>query len=58
MDWDFMKFKLDNFLGVGRMFIEQGLDTTRFAWFFGVKKEEDSCGDIERDICFVDIFLN
>ena len=55
IDWEFIIFKLDIFLRFGGMFIEDGLDTTRFDWIFGGKNEESSCGDLERDISFVGI---
>ena len=35
------------------MFIEDWVDTTIFGWILGGEHEEASCGDIERDLCFV-----
>ena len=58
IDLDFRILRLDIFLGFGGIFIEETFDTSRLDRIFVGKNEEDSWGDIERDVCFVCIFFN
>ena len=49
VDWNFTIFKVDNFLILGGMSMEDGGDTSRVGCGFSGVNETASRGDIDRD---------